>query len=86
MDLTLIVGPLASVVTVASFIPQVLKAWQTRSVNDISYGMVCLLLLSAALWVSYGVLIRDSIIIITNLGVAVLNVAILTAKVRFQKS
>lgn len=86
MDLTLIVGPLASVVTVASFIPQVLRAWQTRSVNDISYGMVYLLLLSAALWVSYGLLIHNSIVIITNIGVAVLNVAILTAKARFQKS
>lgn len=86
MDLTLIVGFVASVITVASFIPQVLKAWQTRSVNDISYGMVLLLLLSAAVWTLYGVLINDSIIIITNIGVALLNVAILTAKIRYQRS
>lgn len=86
MDLSLIVGPFASVVTVASFIPQVIKAWRSRSVNDISYGMVLLLLLSAALWSSYGVLIHDSIIIITNIGVGLLNVAILTAKIRYQRA
>ncbi len=86
MDLIPIVGPLASVVTVASFVPQVLKAWQTRSVKDISYGMVCLLLLSAALWAGYGVLISDIPVILTNIGVAILNVAILTAKIRFSKA
>ncbi len=83
MDLIPIVGPVASIVTVASFIPQVIKAWQSKSVKDISYGMVGLLLLSAALWASYGVLISDTPIVLTNIGVGVLNLAILSAKIRY---
>ncbi len=86
MDLVPIVGPIASVVTVASFIPQVIKAWKTRSVKDISYGMVGLLLLSAVLWASYGVLISDTPVILTNIGVGILNLAILTAKIRYNRA
>ncbi len=83
-DLVSIAGPVASVVTVVSFIPQVIKAWKTRSAKDLSYGMVGLLLVSGALWAGYGVLISDTPIILTNLAVAVLNLAILTAKIRYR--
>jgi len=84
MDMITIVGPVASVVTVASFIPQVYKAWHTKSVKDISYGMVGLLMLSALLWAGYGVLISDTPIIITNAGVGILNLGILAAKIRYR--
>lgn len=83
-DLISIVGPVASVVTVASFIPQVIKAWKTKSAKDLSYGMVGLLLLSGALWAAYGVLIEDTPVILTNVAVAALNLAILSAKIRYR--
>lgn len=84
MELQAILGPFASVVTVASFIPQVFKAWRSRSVKDVSYGMIILLLCSGMLWAWYGVLISDIPIILTNIAVATLNVAILAAKVRYR--
>lgn len=84
MDLQSLLGPFASVVTVASFIPQVIKAWRSRSVKDVSYGMIILLLFSGLLWAWYGFLISDIPIILTNIAVALLNLAILTAKVRYR--
>jgi MtN3 and saliva related transmembrane protein len=84
MDLEALVGTTASFVTVASFVPQVIKVWKSRSAKDLSYGMVGLLLLSGGLWAAYGVLISDTPVIITNVAVAVLNLAILTAKIRYR--
>jgi MtN3 and saliva related transmembrane protein len=84
MELAAVVGPIASVVTVASFIPQVLQAWRTKSVKDVSYGMISLLLLSGILWAAYGVIISDTPVILTNIAVAALNLAILTAKIRYR--
>jgi MtN3 and saliva related transmembrane protein len=84
MDLTQILGPVASIVTVGSFIPQVFQAWRTKSVKDVSYGMIGLLLLSGMLWAWYGVTISDTPVILTNIAVAVLNLAILVAKIRYR--
>jgi MtN3 and saliva related transmembrane protein len=84
MDLIPIIGPVASIVTVGSFIPQVLQAWRTKSVKDVSYGMIGLLLLSGILWAWYGVMISDTPVILTNIAVAALNLAILTAKIRYR--
>ncbi len=85
-NLAPIVGYVASVVTVASFVPQVIKAWRSRSVRDISYGMVGLLLASALLWITYGIIIDDTPVIVTNIGTGILNVGILTAKIRFRQT
>ncbi len=84
MELVNVIGPVASVVTVASFVPQVVKVWKSRSAKDLSYGMVGLLLLSGALWAAYGVLISATPVILTNVAVAVLNLAILTAKIKYR--
>jgi MtN3 and saliva related transmembrane protein len=84
MDLQSLLGPFASLVTVASFVPQVIKAWRSQSVKDVSYGMIILLLFSGILWAWYGVLISDVPVILTNIAVATLNIAILAAKVRYR--
>lgn len=85
MEFQSTLGLVASFVTVASFVPQVIKAWKSGKVRDLSYAMLGLLLLSGILWTGYGVLISDLPVIITNVCVAFLNLAILTAKIRYDK-
>ena len=77
------IGYIASALTVASFVPQLRKAWKSKSVDDISYSMVGLLLTSAALWIVYGVMNSDMPVILTNVGTSVSNIGILIAKVKF---
>ena len=36
------IGFIAAILTSVSFLPQVLKVWQTRSANDVSLGMYLL--------------------------------------------
>lgn len=80
------VGYLAGVLTVAAFLPQVLRAWRTRQTRDLSLGMLALLIAAGTLWMVYGVLIGDWPVIATNIGMVTLNLAILTVKVRSESA
>jgi uncharacterized protein with PQ loop repeat len=45
--------------------------------------MVALLVTSGALWLAYGIYIRDWPVILTNIGMVALNGTLVTAKLRF---
>lgn len=75
-------GYFAGVLTVSSFLPQVIKAWQTRQTRDLSLGMFALLVTASSLWILYGTVTRDWPVILTNLGMVALNGALAVAKVR----
>lgn len=75
-------GYFAGVLTVCSFLPQVIKAWQTRQTRDLSLGMFALLVTASSLWILYGTVTRDWPVILTNLGMVALNGALAVAKVR----
>lgn len=66
-----------------SLVPQAVRVYRTREVEEISWGLVTLLVASGTLWVTYGVLSSQRPVILTNVGVVILAGAILVAKVRF---
>lgn len=63
---TEILGLLAGVCTTAAVVPQLLKAWKTKKVEDVSPGMFFVLVTGLALWVVYGIIRNDLPIIATN--------------------
>jgi MtN3 and saliva related transmembrane protein len=79
-----LLGFLAGVLTVGSFLPQVVRTWRTKHTRDLSLGMFALLLTSGSLWVLYGFARRDWPVVATNVGVVVLNGTLLAAKARFK--
>ena len=79
-------GYAAGVLTVVSFLPQVVRAWRTKQVGDLSFGMFALLITAGVLWIAYGVGSTDWPVIATNAGMVTLNCAILAAKIRFRDS
>jgi MtN3 and saliva related transmembrane protein len=83
MQLTHFLGYLAGTLTVLSFLPQVIRTWKTRHTRDLSLWMFGILITASTLWILYGVVIHDWPVIITNVGMVVLNGAIATAKVRY---
>ena len=66
MDLTTIVGLLAAFCTTVSYVPQLKKCWETGSAGDLSLKMFSILATGIALWVGYGVLKTDYVIILAN--------------------
>jgi MtN3 and saliva related transmembrane protein len=66
MNWTSAIGLIAAFCTTVSYIPQLKKCWQTESAGDLSLKTFTVLATGVALWVLYGVLQNDSIIILAN--------------------
>lgn len=79
-----IVGFAAGVCTTASFAPQVVKAWRTRSTRDISLGMYLLLALGIALWLIHGLQVASMPIVVANSVTLILVAMMLIMKVRYK--
>ncbi len=76
-------GYFAGFLTVASFVPQVIRTWRTRQARDLSLGMFTLLVTASSLWIIYGAIIGSWPVILTNAGMVALNGALAVAKLRF---
>lgn len=81
MTVTLI-GLVAAFCTTVSYIPQLKKIWDTGETGDISLKMFLILAGGIALWIVYGVLQHDAVIILANSVSLSLLAAILFFKVR----
>lgn len=82
MDTTLLVGYLASVCSVTSFVPQVWKVIKTGDTAAISAKMYGLTVLGFALWSAFGMLREEWPIILTNSICFCLSGYILIRKLR----
>jgi MtN3 and saliva related transmembrane protein len=80
MDTVTLLGLLAGTLTTLAFAPQVVRAWRTRSTDDLSLGMLVVLLSGVLLWLAYGVVRGDIAIIAANGVTAVLVGLILSIK------
>jgi MtN3 and saliva related transmembrane protein len=76
-------GAFAGMITVGSFLPQVVRAWRTRRTRDLSLSSSALLITAGTLWMIYGALGADWPVVLTNGGMVALNLMLATAKVRF---
>ena len=84
MDAGNLLGFVAGTLTTAAFVPQVVKAWRTRSTHDISLWMFALFNTGLVLWLAYGVLIGSWPIVVSNIVTLALALTILYFKLRYK--
>ncbi len=77
-----LLGVLAAALTTIANVPQVWKAWQTRQTEDLSLAMTLILSAGLGLWVVYGVLQADAVIIIANAVAMLLALTLTGLKLR----
>lgn len=82
MTLSTIIGFAAAFCTTFALVPQVLKAWRSRSTADVSMGWIAVLAVGTFLWFVYGVMVHDAPLITANGVSLVLAVTILALKLR----
>ena len=75
-------GFVAAALTSLSYIPQVQKALPKDSTGDISLKMLVALFAGLALWIVYGLMVEDIVIVIANCVGAALVGVVLGCKVR----
>ncbi len=79
-----ILGLVAGTITSITFLPQVVKIWQTKSAKDLSLMMLLLLMLGVVLWLIYGLVILNAAIIYTNSMVLFMSLIMLYFKLKFK--
>jgi MtN3 and saliva related transmembrane protein len=80
-----ILGLAAGTITSITFLPQVIQIWKTKSAKDLSVQMLLLLILGVSMWLTYGILVKDTAIIYTNSMVLAMSLIMLYFKFKFGK-
>lgn len=79
------IGYFGSFLTSITFLPQVYKSWQSKSVGDLSIWMIFIVLTSTIVWLVYAFAIHSGPVISANLVVLVLTLVLLYFKLTFKK-
>jgi MtN3 and saliva related transmembrane protein len=77
-----VIGLLAALLTTSALIPQAVRAWRTRSTGDLSLPAYLAYVIGIALWLVYGLLLRDPPLIAANAVSLLVGLAILGLKLR----
>ncbi len=80
MDITALVGSLATLASVVSFLPQAWKIIRTRDTTAISTRMYAVTVVGFSLWLTYGLLLERWPLIATNGLCLLLSAFILAMK------
>ena len=83
MDTAMLVGLAAGFLTTISFVPQITKILKTKSAEDVSKKMFIAVAVGVALWLAYGIMLKQWPIIIWNSVSLVLASAIIALKFKY---
>ena len=84
-DLVTLLGFAAGAVTSVGFIPQLIRGYRTKKLQDISYWMPFVLASGMFLWLLYGFFRSDIAIIVANSFGIACNILLLTMKKWYSK-
>ena len=74
------IGIMAGSLTSFGFIPQLVKGYKTKRLDDVSYYMPLVLAIGMILWLTYGILLGDIPIIAANIFSIGCNVLLISMK------
>jgi MtN3 and saliva related transmembrane protein len=85
MNTHTLIGIAASICTAVSLLPQLIKIAKDKQASDISYWMLAILVVGLILWIIYGAMDEDYIIIISNSISLLINVSVLILNIYYSK-
>ena len=83
MDNLTLLGLTAGALTTAAFLPQLIKAWKSRSTKDVSLLMYIVFCIGILLWLIYGICIDSLPLIAANVISLMIAITILILKLRY---
>ena len=85
MNTETLVGIAASIGTGVSLVPQLLKVLKEKKAEDLSLGMLAVLFAGLGLWIAYGFLKKDIIIIVANCFSFIINIALAIFSLKYKQ-
>ncbi len=80
-----ILAIVAGIMILAGWVPQIIKGYKTKKLDDISKYLMILVAGGAFLWILYGIEKDDPFIIGVNVAAIVLTMIVLSMKFRYEK-
>jgi len=80
-----LLGYSAGFITTLTFLPQVLKTYKEKSAKDVSLNMFVIAAINEVMWVVYGALKNDMVIVLTNVVVLIMSVTMIFFKLKYGK-
>tara|TARA_Y100001949_G_scaffold30364_1_gene23415 strand:- start:628 stop:918 length:291 start_codon:yes stop_codon:yes gene_type:complete len=81
-----IIGTIAGILILSGWVPQIVKGYKTKKLNDVSAYLMILIFAGAALWLIYGIALDDIYIMGVNLAAMVLTMIVLSMKLKYEKT
>ena len=85
MILSDVFGSAAAILSTGAFIPQVLKTWQSKKAEDVSYVLLIAFCSGCFCWIIYGYMTKAYAVLIANMITFSLNLVILAMKFFFER-
>lgn len=79
------IGYLGSFLSCVTFIPQVYHSWKSKSVGDLSFLMILIVISSTLVWLVYGYFVNSGPVMMANTVVLALSLILLYFKLTFNK-
>lgn len=85
MNGTDLLGYAAGAITSLTFLPQVVKTWREKSAKDVSLLMFIIAAINEVMWIVYGALLDNWVIILTNAIVLSMSLIMIFLKLRYNR-
>ena len=82
----MLIGITAGILVLSGWIPQIVKGYRTKRMNDVSVYLMIIYFAGAFLWFVYGLALDDIYIIGTNLIIARLTMLVLFMKLKYERT
>ena len=82
-DILTYLGFLAGALTSTGYLPQIVKGYRTKKMQDVSLLMPAVLGIGMLLWLVYGLAREDIVIVIANIVGSSLTALLVAMKIRY---
>ena len=81
-----VIGIMAGILILSGWVPQIVRGYKTKRLNDVSAYLMILIFAGAALWLVYGIALDDVYIMGVNIAAMVLTMIVLSMKLKYEKA
>ena len=81
-----VIGIMAGILILSGWVPQIVKGYKTKTLNDVSAYLMILIFAGAVLWLIYGIALDDVYIMGVNIAAMVLTMIVLSMKLKYEKT
>ncbi|HMU44801.1 MAG TPA: SemiSWEET transporter [Chitinophagaceae bacterium] len=78
-----LLGYAAGALTAFTFLPQVIKTWRVKAAKEVSLYMFVIAFVNEIMWLVYGVMIDNWVIILTNSIMLVMSGIMIVLKFKY---